>query len=176
MIFQRLNILIRPIVSGLLPVLILLFIKTESFSQSQQTDEPRGTNVRWSIKNEAIIINYDLIGNPDSKYDVKIVMKRENDPSFSATPVTTEGDIGEGFFGGVNRTIRWYFRRDYPQGFQGEGYYFEVRVTNITQQSTWLYYAIGGAAVVAGVIALIVSGNQSKNSTSPELPAPPDRP
>jgi hypothetical protein len=176
MIFQRLNILIRPVIIGLLPMLMVLLFKIDSFGQDQSADEPRGTNVRWSIKNEAIIINYDLIGNPESKYDVKIIMKRENDPSFTATPVTTEGDIGEGFFGGVNRAIRWYFRRDYPQGFQGEGYYFEVRVTNITPKSTWLYYAIGGAAVVAGVVALIVSKNQSKNTSTSELPLPPDRP
>ncbi|MBA4313272.1 MAG: hypothetical protein C0417_11660 [Chlorobiaceae bacterium] len=176
MIFQRLDKFRKPLIIGLLPMIMLLILRIESFAQSESSDEPRGTNVQWSIKNEAIFITYDLIGDPGEKYDVRIIMKRENDPSFSATPVTTEGDIGEGFFAGNNRTIRWYFRHDYPQGFQGEGYYFEVRVTNITPRSTWLYYAIGGTAVVAGVIALIVSGSQSKSKSSSELPLPPERP
>jgi hypothetical protein len=176
MIFQRLEKFKKPLIIGLLPILMVLLLRFESFAQTKSTDEPQGTNVQWSIKNEAIIITYDLIGDPEEKYDVRIIMKRENDPSYTATPVTTEGDIGAGFFAGTNRSIRWYFRRDYPQGFQGEGYYFEVRVTNITPKSTWLYYVIGGTAVAAGLIALIVSGSQSNSKGSSELPLPPDRP
>lgn len=176
MIIQKFSKITKPLIIGLAPLLLILLIRVEAFAQTQSSEEPQGTNVQWSIKNDAIIITYDLIGDPDAKYDVRIIMKRENDPSFNATPVTAEGEMGEGYFAGTNKTIRWYFRRDYPQGFQGEGYYFEVRVRNISPKSNWLYYAIGGVAVAAGVIALIVSNSQSEKNGAVELPLPPTRP
>jgi hypothetical protein len=102
-------------------------------------------------------------------------MKRDNDPSFEAEPITVEGDIGEGYFSGTNREIRWYYRRDYPAGFEGEGYYFEIHVKQLGKQSKWLYYTVGAAAVVGGVVAFLVSKNQDELPPG-GIPLPPGRP
>jgi len=150
----------RLIILGMLPLLLCLLVELPGFAQDSSSDEARSANVRWTTKSVVIVINYDLIGETDAQYEIHILMKRENDPSFT----------------GNNREIRWYYRRDYPQGFQEEGYYFEIQVKTLAQSNTWLYYALGGAALTAGVIALIVSKNQTSSSSVLELPLPPGRP
>ena len=175
MIINKLFRYHRQIILGTLPLLFCLLLDLPVFARGT-SDEVRGTNVKWAIKNEVITVNYDLLAPSDSKYDVSILMKRENDPSFIATPVTMEGDVAEGFFAGPNREIRWYFRRDYPQGFTGEGYYFEIHVTLIAQHSSWIYYAVGAGAVTAGLVLLLAGKSQGKQSGINELPLPPGRP
>lgn len=167
----------RPIILGLLPLLCSMLIWTPVFADNGATEDPKSSNVKWTTKNDVIIINYDLIGNIDEKYLVTIHMKKENDETFVADPTTAEGDIGEGFFAGNNREIRWYYRRDYPQGFAGKGYYFEIQVKSIGGSSNILYYIAGGAAVIGGLVALIASKN-SDGGPPPvvELPLPPVRP
>ncbi len=164
----------RQIVLAVLPFLAALLLHSPVMAQ-QEDEKPQGTNVKWTVKDDIIVINYDLKTDPDLKFKVDVVMKRETDPAFSAAPVTTEGDIGEGYFAGTNREIRWYYRRDYPQGFEGEGYYFEIHVQEIGKESKWLYYAVGAAAIAGGVIAFLVSKNQ--NELPPGgIPLPPGRP
>ena len=164
----------RPIVLAMLPLLTLMLLWTPA-KASQDDDKPHGTNVKWTVKDEIIVVNYDLKTDPDLKFKVDIVMKRESDPSFSAMPLTVEGDMGEGYFSGTNREIRWYYRRDYPQGFEGEGYYFEIHVQEIGKENNWLYYALGAAAVAGGVVAILVSKNQNE-PPAPVIPLPPGRP
>jgi hypothetical protein len=167
----------RIIITGLFPFLILLLI-TDPGLAGQDPSEEAGvhpTNIRWSVKDDVIIINYDLASNPDSKYKVDITMKRETDPEFTAIPLSVEGDIGEGYFAGTNKEIRWYYRRDYPQGFQGEGYFFEISIIETGKESAWLYYAIGAAAVTGGVLAFLISKNQGDIPVG-TIPGPPGRP
>ncbi len=167
----------RTVVLFLLPFVGLLVIHVPAEGQDQQSaGGTRATNVKWTTRGDLIIVNYDCAVSPDTKVAVGVVMKKENDSTFTATPETVEGDVGEGYFGGTNREIRWYYRRDYPQGFQGEGYFFEIQVQTVGTPMTWLYYVIGGAAVTGGIIALLVSKNQNTVTPSVELPLPPDRP
>ena len=89
----------RLIILGMLPLLLCLLVELPGFAQDSSSDEARSANVRWTTKSDVIVINYDLIGETDAQYEIHILMKRENDPSFT----------------GNNREIRWYYRRDYPQ-------------------------------------------------------------
>ena len=164
----------RPIVCAMLPLLALMLLQTPA-QAARQDDQPQGTNIKWTVKDDIIVINYDLKTDPDLKFRVDVIMKRESDATFAATPLTVEGDIGEGYFAGTNREIRWYYRRDYPQGFEGEGYYFEFKVQEIGKESKWLYYAIGAAAVAGGVVAFLVSKNQDELPAG-GIPLPPGRP
>jgi hypothetical protein len=167
----------RSIALFMLPFVSILVLHIPATAQEPAAaDETRGTNIKWTTKGDIIVVNYDLSGSPESKVAVSVVMKKEGDPAFSAVPLTVEGDVGEGFFAGTNKEIRWYYRRDYPQGFQGEGYYFEIHVQDVGQPTTWLYYVIGGAALTGGIIALLVSKNQNTVTPAVELPLPPDRP
>ena len=166
----------KPVIFGILPILFCLMTDIRAIAGQQSPDEEvQGTNIRWVVKDDVIVINYDLLESVDIKYRVDVIMKREGDEAFTAIPLTVEGDIGEGFFTGKNREIRWYYRRDYPSGFQGAGYFFEFRVEKIGQDNTVLYYALGAAAIAGGVIAFIVGGSQE---TPPVvgIPTPPPRP
>ena len=166
----------KPVISGMLPLFLCLMTDVKVLAGNEPADQDvQGTNIRWVVKDEVIIINYDLLEPSENRYRVNLVMRREGDDEFTALPQTVEGDIGEGFFAGQNREIRWYFRRDYPDGFQGAGYYFEFRIEIVGQDNTILYYALGAAAIAGGIIAFVVGRSQDE---PPEvgLPVPPVRP
>lgn len=168
----------RPIIIALLPLLCLLLLDVTAFAQdkTKPSEEAKTANIKWQTKEDVIVINYDLNESSDNKYLVSVVMKREGYPAFSVTPVSTEGDIGTGFFAGVGREIRWYYRRDIPQGLQGTGYYFEFHVKAVKESSSLLYYVVGAVAVTGGLIALLVSRGQDTTVPPLELPTPPGRP
>ncbi len=166
----------RPVAALLLPLFLVLAVHAPATAGPSAPEDVRSSNVRWVTKEDVIIINYDLFGTPDSRYAIDVVMKNEKDPTFSIVPKTVEGDIGEGTFAGANREIRWYFRQDYPRGFEGEGYYFEIHVKTVGQQSNLLYYLIGGAALAGGAILLLTGKSSSSTNGSTDLPMPPARP
>jgi hypothetical protein len=166
----------RPIIIGLLPFFCCFLLDLPAVAQEKIKDEQRISNIRWTTKDEVIVINYDLKGSPDDKYVVDIKMKKDNDASFAIVPITISGDVGEGPYAGTNREIQWYYRRDYPQGFQGEGYYFEIHVRTISHQDMMLYYILGGAALAGGIIAIAVTRGQNTTPPTLELPTPPARP
>jgi hypothetical protein len=166
----------RLITIFVLPFLLLLLLHTPAAARVEGNEEARSSNVKWSMKDNVIIINYDLIGSVDNKYLIEVVMKNDKDPSFSVIPKSVEGDVGEGMFSGSNREIRWYYQQDYPRGFEGGGYYFEIHVNPVSQQSNLLYYILGAAALTGGAIALLLGKGQGPTSGSHELPMPPSRP
>ena len=167
----------KPVIFGLLPVLLCLLTNSTAFAGEGDAvqDEIQGTNIRWEVKDEVIIITYDLLEAQDIKYRVNLIMKREGEEAFAAVPLTMEGDLGEGFFAGRNREIRWYYRRDYPSGFQGAGYYFELRVEKIGEDNSTLYYLLGAGAIAGGVLAFII-GRSQEEPPQVGLPGPPVRP
>ncbi len=167
----------KPIIYGLLPLLLCLMggVPALAGDEPRADEEVQGTNIRWVVKDDVIIINYDLMESVDIKYRVDVIMKREGDEAFAAIPLTVEGDIGEGFYAGKNREIRWYYRRDYPSGFQGAGYYFEFRIEKTGEDNTLLYYTLGAAAIAGGVLAFIIGGSQESPPVV-GIPGPPARP
>jgi len=56
------------------------------------------------------------------------------------------------------------------------GYYFEIHVKPSEKRYTWIYYAVGAAAVTGGMIALLAGHKQSNQQSVIELPLPPGRP
>ncbi len=173
-LFEKLR---KPVIFGILPLFLCLAIHPRAVAGDQPPDdeEVQGTNIRWTVRDDVIIINYDLLESMDTKYRVDVIMKREGDEAFAAIPLTVEGDIGEGFFAGKNREIRWYYRRDYPSGFQGAGYFFEFRIEKTGEDNTMLYYALGAAAIAGGILAFIVGGSQ-EDPPVVGIPEPPPRP
>ncbi|RCK72833.1 MAG: hypothetical protein IGBAC_0325 [Ignavibacteriae bacterium] len=132
-------------------------------------------NVKWVIKSEVIIINYDLVGSLKDQYEIKVVMKKQDDPDFQFIPRAVEGDIGIGYFAGLKKEITWYYRRDIPQGITAdEKYYFIVNVKEIKSSKSWIYYLVGG--VLATGAAIILLSSKSKEQGQKELPLPPGRP
>ncbi|HYQ85630.1 MAG TPA: hypothetical protein VES59_00160 [Bacteroidota bacterium] len=164
------------IIPALVPLLLLLFLGTPVFGQGRSGEEVQTSNVKWSIKDDVILLNYDLMGSPDDEFDLSIALKKEGDASFAVVPKAAEGDIGRGYFAGKGREIRWFYRTDNPGGFSGEGYYFEIHVQLVKKESKLLYYALGAAALAGGILALIVSQKPVPPTPPYELPGPPARP
>ncbi len=163
----------RIILSWTIPLLLVLFIDIPSFAQSK-SGELKATNLKWTIKSDVIVINYDLMGSLREKYEIKVTVKNENDSLFSLIPTSLEGDAGIGYFGGPDREIQWYFKKDLPGGLSGEGYYFEISVKTVTWWKNWYYYVLGGTALTVGTILLLTG--KSTTTTVSELPLPPARP
>ncbi len=174
MIFKYIYNKLRTIKICMIPILTFFLLTESSFSQSRSDESPVITNVKWVTKSDLIIVKYDLVGSTKNKYEIEVVMKKEDDPTFHIKPLTIEGDIGEGYYAGENKEIRWYYRRDFPQGFSKEGYYFEIYVKPVGESKTWLYYVLGGVAATAGIVAIITT--KSQESKPKELPYPPTRP
>ena len=155
----------RIIIGGLLPLLCVMLIEIPAWAgENAERNIIKNTEVKWNVRDDIIVINYDLKTDPNLKFKVDLMMKKDTDSSFSAVPFTVEGDVGEGYFAGTNREIRWYYRRDFPQGFEGDGYFFEIHIQEkeIEKESSWLYYALGAAVVAGGMAAFLISKNQEE--------------
>lgn len=157
----------RCILSGLLPLLAALFLYAPAYAGVGPDGSGRiakSAGVTWNLAGDLIVIKYDLINDPDARLTVDLLLRSESDSSFSAVPQAIEGDVGEGYFGGTNREIRWQYRRDFPEGFDGEGYFFEIRVQEHETSASggWMYYALGAAAVAGGMLAFVISRNQEE--------------
>lgn len=166
----------RVIILMMLPFLLTLLLDSGVAAQQKSDQEGKTSNVQWAMKDEVIIINYDLNGSPGAKYQVGVVMRKEGDSTFSVVPKTLEGDVGIGLFAGTSREIRWYYRRDFPDGFPGGGYYIEIEVTPVSSSNPWLYYGLGAAAVAGGLVVYLLTRSQSSTPPVVELPGPPGRP
>jgi len=138
-------------------------------------DDYRVTKVDWYAGRDEVVITYDLQGDPETSYEVSLVLLRENDKEFSFTPWLVKGDIGTGEFARKGNTIRWSYKNDFLSELKETDYYFEIRVER-KRPFPWL--VVGGGAAV-GVVAymLVTSKNESdgKQVTS-GLPYPPTRP
>ena len=167
----------RPLIIGLFPFLLMLLLQLPIFAQEKVPEEGHASNIKWTTRGDIIVINYDLSGGEDSKFEVTFTMKKDNDTSFAVVPRTIDGDIGGGIAIGSNHEAQWYYRRDYPLGFSGKGYYFEVQVKKMEFHSNLIYYIAGGVALAGGIIAIIASKNQPSGPPPPgDLPYPPVRP
>jgi hypothetical protein len=159
--------------------IIILFLTLTSTSLAQNET----INSSFRVVEGIILIEYEIEnGDPNSDYEVSIVLLRSSDNTFKYVPEVLEGDIGEGKFAGKMNTIKWlYTSAEEELLSEGEDYYFEVKAEKITGGSTWYYYA--GGAVVAGLAAFLLSssggnGNGTTNGggTTETIADPPGRP
>ena len=129
------------------------------------------SNVQFAVSENKILITYDLIGSPDESYMITVTLRRKQVSSYQYVPKSVTGDIGEGKYSGTGRQISWDILRDYPDGLDGDDYYFRIEATMIPKSSYLLYY-IGGGAVVAGAAAYLLffnnTGTQQQQWTFPQ--------
>ena len=87
-------------------------------------------NIRVDVRSESeVVITYDLDGEPDAQYEVRVFLLREGDPSFRLRLNTVVGDIGRGRSAGNDLRIVWNARADYPGAIEGSQYRFEFDVS-----------------------------------------------
>lgn len=170
----------RPIVSMLLLLLLLTVadIPTFAFQVQQEQGEVRISNVEWKAEGGVITISFALSALKDQKYKVSVFLLREKDRGFRFTPQSLRGHIGEIAYNNANLQMVWDYKKDIPQGLQGDDYYFEITVEPVSSGTPWYYYVLGGVvAAGGGTVYLMSSGKTaSASSSTTELPGPPIRP
>lgn len=87
-------------------------------------------NVHFRIIDGRMEVFYDLPKNYDSIH-VKIVFRKKSAPKFKYVPQFVSGDIGIGTYSGLNRKIVWYYKKEPPTVFTGDGFYFEIKAKRI---------------------------------------------
>ena len=139
--------------------------------------------VRFEVREELIYVYYDLTGNVEKAHRVSVYLRRESEPSFVYRPLNVTGEIGTIVFPGEGKRITWEFTKDFPDGLQGEDYYFEVEVEAPDGGGgiSPLVFIGGGIAVIGGIVAIVLSGGGSDGPPPPPptdtgFPPPPGRP
>ena len=130
-------------------------------------------NIWHAVAGDKIVIHYDLLGIADQEYNIKLVLKRQKDPRFVLEPKNLSGDVGKGKFNGVRKQVVWDFLREYPQGLEGDDFYFSVTVEAVSS-SNLLYYLLAGAALGAGGYFLLKPKATANGDNG--WPVPPVRP
>jgi len=143
-------------------------------------DEIAVRNVRYELTGELVRVYYDLVGPLDKVHKVAIYLRREGDSTFAYRPVYLTGDVGSIVFPGEKRRITWDFLKDFPDGIQGDDFFFTVEAEMVRAPGVNpLYWIGGGAAVVGGVLAIVLlskGGEPPPPPPTPGFPSPPGRP
>jgi hypothetical protein len=164
-------------------VVLAVVILAETMPLAVAFGEGSGTsidNVRFEASADLIKIYYDLNAPVDMVHDVRITLRRESDITFSYRPLNTTGDVGTIVFPGQKRRIVWEILKEFPDGLQGDDFYFVVDAEHVEPEGTfpWMWVG-GGAAVVGGVVLLLVGGKDTTPIIPPVpnvFPQPPSRP
>lgn len=142
-----------------------------------QEFKAKNLNVEWSEDNR-LIITYDLLSPEDSKVEVKIFMKSNNDSSLKVKVKSASGKIGIGQYSGLGNVVVWDIDKDYPNIKVDESYYFTLEASVIKEKNDgwpWYYY-VGGALVAGAATFVITSSPESSPSVSKSgFPLPPNR-
>ena len=170
----------RKIIMGsLLPLLVFLTWSPVLSSPVASEDVRVQKEVHWHMDGNIAVITYQLVGPSTEKVEITVVLKRKNLPSFSYSPKTLTGDVGDDIVVGGMKTIRWDYLKDFPNGLQGEDFYFVVSAGS-GGGGGWLYYVLGGIAVGGGAAAYAIFGHHPGSTpaatTVQFLPPPPQRP
>lgn len=175
---QTMAAMVRPISAAFFPFLVLYLLDVPAFAQEKPGEKGRVENARWQVAGDVVIITYDLVADANLAYEVNVTLTRESNKNFRLAPRTVTGAVGKGKFAGMKMEIRWEYKRDIPEGLEGEDYAFEFSINVIREEggSNLLYYLGGvGLAGVAAAAVLLGGSKQaaSPTSTSTGLPSPP---
>jgi hypothetical protein len=131
------------------------------------------SRIEWAIVLDEIIIDYDVVGEPDDEYNVALVLLRRSDKEFRFTPRLVKGNIGKGQTAGTNKQIRWSYRSDLLTELHGDDYFFEITIEKL-RPFPWVMVATGAA--LGGLLTFLLTSSGEKPPAPPELPYPPVRP
>lgn len=136
------------------------------------------SNVRFAVSGLRVTVRYDLHGVPNAEYYVSLLLLKKGDPSFSYSPKVLTGDVGMGSYAGRDRSMVWNMSNEFPQGLQGDDFYFVVKAKEVEpahSTSILAWIGAGAAVVVAAVTYVIVTGHGGPTSPA-SYPTPPGRP
>lgn len=159
----------------LLGALAVALLPGSLFGKEITLPEPQATNVDWVMDGQDMVITYDLIGDSLAVYSVSVSLLRTGDPEFQVVPVRVYGDIGEGRFAGLGRSVRWRIQEDLGGLPEGDDFVVEVTVDE-PDDLPWFLVVVGVAVGGATIYSFVQSGEDAGTPSIFELPGPPARP
>ena len=155
-------------------LIIFFFI---SMKLTLLAQDPIVKNSYFEPQGDNIVIYYDLEADPEEEYEVKLFLLRESENKFIYAPQYVSGDIGEGKFAGEKKKIIWNIQKEFPEGLEGEDFYFEIKADEV---SSSLIYYVGGAIVAVGAAVAVILGGGGDDTEAPTpdvtRASPPGRP
>jgi hypothetical protein len=148
---------------------------TTGYCRGDDEQEGRVENASFSMRGDAVIITFDLVGSPDDSYILTIRLRKGDDSTMSIVPQSLVGDVGEVRGGGKRKVVVWNYRNDVPETFKyADDYWFEIQaVPKPGGLPVGVLIALGIAAGVTAY-ALSSSGADEPGGSVPSgLPAPP---
>ncbi len=136
-------------------------------------------NLRFEAQGRVVHLFYDLNGDPNELYRVKILMKRGGDPDYEYKPVNVTGDVGDNISQGSHKHITWNTTDEFPNGLPGNDYYFTADAESMSGNLTQTLEIVGGGVVAAGLLGYLIfkkSPSTPPPPTPTDFPAPPARP
>jgi hypothetical protein len=146
-------------------------------------------NVQFTTVRDTIIVTYNLVpvekgkavsaekARYDSACQITLLLKREGDASFTYLPKEVTGDVGSGIIPGNDKQIRWAPSSEFPDGLEGNDFYFIVLASPVVKNSHVLVWVGATAAVLAGATAAVLLLKSGPGTSSAEgFPLPPARP
>jgi hypothetical protein len=124
----------------------------------------RVENVRFQDLGESVLIQYDLDGRNDKKYEISLSLSGDNGVTFKIKPRSLTGDVGKNIFPGTGKKINWYYKEDFPGGLSGGGFVFAVDA-ELQKDKSKAPYVIG-AAVVGGAAYFITAKKKGSDKGS----------
>jgi hypothetical protein len=130
-----------------------------------------------ALNDNEMLITYEVKGDPEENFVVKLFLRSEKDPSLNLKLTTLKGDL-EGNIAGRVCQITWNHSVDYPNAALDEGYFFKIEGSRVSSGGGWpWYYYAGGAALVGGAVVLLTSGgSETPPAAQATIPTPPPRP
>ncbi len=131
-------------------------------------------SVKWK-GDSALVITYDLTGEPKSDYEVELHLLKEGDPDYDLTLKGVSGDVGEGKFAGSGKIIEWYPKADLPHGASDAEFKFKLIVERVTPWTPPWYLYAGGSVIVGGLAILLTKKDEPPPPPVYGIPLPPAR-
>ncbi|MGE5365578.1 MAG: hypothetical protein ACM3SM_15705 [Bacteroidota bacterium] len=131
--------------------LLLYMLLTGDATRGQEN-----ITANFESRDNKVTINYKIKGDTDSEYSVHVVLKRQNDPSFTMYPKNLEGDYGEGKYADGLRRIYWTPDADEKKLLYGDDYYFELKAQEVSGGVPW-FIILSSFLLVGAATTLILT-------------------
>jgi hypothetical protein len=145
---------------------------------ARSEDSTRIENVSFSLNKGIANVVYDLIGDPEAEFDIRVEVRRDGAPGFGFTLKDATGSVGQGQRAGRRKLIVWNPSQMMKNWPDAADYYFEINAIR-TDGGLGVWPWIGGAAAVGGVVTYFIlrgPGKEITKETPDAFPDPPPRP
>ena len=138
-------------------------------------EEPSGQVTSVEIHGNEVTITYDLTGEPEEEYEVRVFLVSRKRPDMSRELQLVSGHCGTGKFAGKGRRILWNLT-EFPDIREGETYIFRIAIDR--PGMPWYYWA-GGGVIAGGVATYFILKNKTNGPSDQvvvkPVPLPPSR-